>query len=312
MRFWKRWEEHVTDDLSAYSDCMLPPQESARVSEHLKHCESCAHEYDEVRFAGTLARHLARASAPEGLWSSIERRWLERTTTAWSATEQSRWLTLRGSWLAGVGALLALSLVLVALIRFDLPHRATRPPGTSEMTSVGTAAGGSKSTPAPALAHFNLGTYLETLKAASPEQSYRLVSAASPGFVTVEKEEALRMAGLSALKKMTPLPGYRLLTYRASRVGKSEVVQLVYEKGKEAFSVFVAPHQLKFSYGKESCIDAKVRDIRCQKVDCPFQQSYVFGGGRYLCALVSKSLTAEQAAAVMRYFISAHKRNGDK
>ena len=43
------------------------------------------------------------------------------------------------------------------------------------------------------------------------------------------------------------------------------------------------------------------------RADCPFQRSYVFGEGRFHCALVSKWLSTEQAAAVMRYFISAHK-----
>ena len=55
MRFWTRWDRHVTDNLSAYGDGMLPAQESARVSEHLKQCESCAKEYDEVRFGAALA-----------------------------------------------------------------------------------------------------------------------------------------------------------------------------------------------------------------------------------------------------------------
>ena len=305
MRFWKKWRRHTTNDLSAFSEGLLPAQESARVSEHLKGCESCGREYDEVRFGASLAAHLARTSAPEGLWSSIERRSAERTRVAWSAREQPRWLTVRRSRLAAAGAVLALGVGVVALTRFGLLHHAT----SASRTSMGTAVGGPTSTPAAASALFDLGAYLEPLKAAAPEQSYRLVSTASPGFVTVDKQEALRIAGLNALEKMSPLPGYRLLAYRASKVGKCQVVQLVYGKGKEAFSVFVAPRQLKFSYGRETCVDTKVLGIRCQKVDCPSQESYVFGEGRFRCALVSKSLSAEQAAAVMHYFISAHKRS---
>jgi len=50
---------------------MLPAQESARVSEHLKQCESCAKEYDEVRFGAALASRLGRASAPEDAPNAI-------------------------------------------------------------------------------------------------------------------------------------------------------------------------------------------------------------------------------------------------
>jgi len=304
MRFRTRWQTHVTDELSAFTDGMLPPQESARVSEHLKDCESCSKEYDEVRFGAALARHLARASAPEGLWSSIERRW-EETPVVSSAKGQPFWLAIRRPRLAAAGVVLALGLGVVAatLVRIGLLHRANRPSGVA----MGTSVGGPRTTPAVTSTQFDLGAYLEPLRAASPEQSYRLISAVSPGFVTLDKQEALRNAGLSALQKESPLPGYRLLAYRASKVGESRVVQLVYGKGNEAFSVFVAPRQLRFSYGKETCVVAKVLGIRCQKVDCPFQKSYVFGEGRFRCALVSKSLSAEQAAAVMGYFISAHK-----
>jgi anti-sigma factor RsiW len=304
MRLWTKWGRHVADELSAFSDGMLPPQESARVSEHLKHCELCRKEYDEVRFGAALASHLGRASAPEGLWSSIEQRW-GRTPVALSAKQQPFWLAIRRHRLAAAGTVFALGLGVVALTltRFGLLRRANRP----SAVSMGTSVSGPRTPSAPASTKFDLGAYLEPLRAASLEQSYRLISAASPGFVTLDKQEALRTAGLSALEKESPLPGYRLLAYRASRVGESRVVQLVYGKGNEAFSVFIAPRQLRFSYGKETCVDTKVLGICCQKVDCPFQKSYVFGEGRFRCALVSKGLRAEQAAAVMRYFISAHR-----
>src|SRR6516162_8907040 len=103
MRFWTRWRRHVTDDLSAFTDAMLPPEESARVSEHVKHCESCGKEYDEVRFGAALASHLGRASAPEGLWSSIERGWEEQTPFSLSAKQQPFWLAIRRHTLAAAG-----------------------------------------------------------------------------------------------------------------------------------------------------------------------------------------------------------------
>ena len=84
------------------------------------------------------------------------------------------------------------------------------------------------------------------------------------------------------------------------------MAQLVYGNGQEAFSVFVAPRKVTFGYGNEVPVDKILDGIVCQKVDCPKQQTYAFGDKEFSCVLVSKSFGAEQAAAVMRYFISAH------
>jgi len=308
MRIWKLWRRHVSDDLSAFLDGLLPQQEAARVTDHLRNCESCRREYDEVRFGAALATQLSRASAPAGLWSSIEQRWAERTTVALPAAEKPRWQTIRRPALAMAFSVLGLGLGVIALTRFGLLHRSARPSHASRPSAVG----GSRITPAVSSPHLDLGPFLDPLGAASPEQSYRLISTAYPSFVTIDRQEALRAAGLSALVKVSPLPGYKLMTYRVSKAGDCRVVQLVYAKGKETFSVFVAPRELEFSYGKETCLNTKVRGIPCQRIDCPQQESYVFGEGRFRCALVSKSLSAEKVARVMRYFISAHKRREDE
>src|SRR6516225_8875940 len=176
MRFWTRWGRHVTDNLSAFGDGMLPAQESARVSKHLKHCESCVKAYDEVRFGAALASHLGRASAPDGLWSSIERGWEEQTPFSLSVKQQPSWLAIRRHRLAAAGAALALGLgvVALALMRFGLLHRANRPSGVSTGTSVGPG-----TTPPVVSTQFDLGAYVEPLRTASPGERYRLVSSAS-------------------------------------------------------------------------------------------------------------------------------------
>src|SRR6516225_5764672 len=178
MRLWTKWGRHATDDLSAFSDGMIPAEESARVSEHLMHCNSCGKEYEEVRFGAALASRLGRASAPDGLWSSIERRWEEeRTPFSLSAKQQPFWLAIRRQRMAAAAAALALGLGVAALTltRFGPLRRANRPSGASTGTSVG----GPGTTAPVASTQFDLGAYLEPLRTASPEEGYRLVSMAS-------------------------------------------------------------------------------------------------------------------------------------
>lgn len=148
--------------------------------------------------------------------------------------------------------------------------------------------------------------------AAPRDASFRVISTALPRFASVDRQDALRTAGLNdSARDMTPLPGYRLVSYRASQADGQSVVQLVYRKGKQGFSVFVAPRGVEFSFGSGSCVETRVGGVRCQKLDCPYQETYSFSQGSYRCVLVSKSLDATQAAAVMNYFMSAQKGSRD-
>ncbi|HEV2494464.1 MAG TPA: hypothetical protein VG204_15485 [Terriglobia bacterium] len=161
---------------------------------------------------------------------------------------------------------------------------------------------------------FDLAAYVEPVMAAPRDASFRVISTALPRFTSVDRQEALRTAGLSSsARDMAPLPGYRLVTYRACRTDGERVVQLVYGNGKQGFSVFVAPRGVDFSFGSGSCVETHVGGIRCQKLECPYQETYSFSQGPYRCVLVSKSLNATQAATVMNYFMSAQKSSrGDR
>lgn len=63
---------HVSRDLSAYRQNELPPGRAARVASHLRGCAACRAELEEISFGIRLAERLPVASAPEGMWSSIE------------------------------------------------------------------------------------------------------------------------------------------------------------------------------------------------------------------------------------------------
>ena len=156
---------------------------------------------------------------------------------------------------------------------------------------------------------FDLFDYIEPIKAAPSQSSVQAILKPVSSFVRVSKQEALQAAGLASSERdQEPLPGYRLAAYRACDVNEDQVVQLVYSQGEDAFCVFVAPRRLRFLVGKDTAFDTEIRGIRCQKVDCPRQETYLFNAGPFHCVLVSKSLDADQAAAVMFYFISAQEQ----
>jgi anti-sigma factor RsiW len=305
-KFWPGWRKHVGDDLSAFVDGILPAEQSVRISEHLQHCQSCRKEHDDVRFGAALATHLGGADAPEGLWNALERRW-EDHAAATAKTPHGRRAIRRPAFAAGAAAVA----VLAGLVVYLGPNRRLlRPsPPAGAAAPVSEAPAGSGSAPAAtAREQFDLDAYLRPVTAAPRDQSFRVISTALPRFTSVDRQEALRTAGLSvSATAMTPLPGYRLVTYRASRVDGERVVQLIYGNGKQGFSVFVAPRGVEFSFGRGSCVETHVGGIHCGKLDCPYQETYSFSEGPYRCVLVSKSLDAKQAVMVMNYFMSAQK-----
>src|SRR5205814_1086328 len=162
------------------------------------------------------------------------------------------------------------------------------------------------SSPARTSSRFDLLDYIEPIKAAPNQHSVQAISKPASSVIRVSKQEALQAAGLAGSESdQEPLPGYRLVACRVCDANDGGVVQLVYSQGQDAFCVFAAPRRLRFVTGNDSVFDTKIRGIRCQKVDCPKQETYLFNAGPSHCVLVSKSLDAEQAAAVMFYFISA-------
>jgi len=313
IKFWptKLWpgrRKHVIDDLSAFADGVLPAEQAARISEHLDQCQSCREEYKEIRFGAALATHLVGVKAPEGTWSSLVSR-LEDAGAVSAASASPGWQPMR--WAAAV-VLAGLVSVVAYLGVSRLSSRSGRSIHASTNASappVSPASATNASTPAPAgREQFDLAAYVVPVMAAPRDASFRVVSTALPRFTSVDRQEALRTAGLSAsARDMTPLPGYHLVSYRASHADGQRVVQLVYRSGEQGFSVFVAPRGVDFSFGTGSCVETHVGGIRCQKLECPYQETYSFSQGSYRCVLVSKSLDATQAATVMNYFMSAQK-----
>ena len=317
MRFWRNWQGHVTDNLSAFADGVLPARQTERIAEHLKACESCRQELEEIRFGAALAKHLTLVPAPEGLWSSIEQRWAERAADGAAAAGWPGWPNWPNwpgwqGWLTDrrfrwVSALASTALICAAALTYvALQHRLTPAPAASQAESQA----GSQAASQAASGRFELGPYLNSVAAAPAESTFRAISSAAPSFASVDKQAALQVAGFGAADaNLEPLPGYSLIAGRLAKVDGNPVAQLVFGDGEDGFCVFVASHRLKFLFGDNSCVDTKVHGIRCQKVKCVLQATYVFSQGALQCVLVSRSLGPERAADVMRYFMSAQKRD---
>lgn len=64
--------QHINKQLSAYCHGELSPEESRRVVEHLRDCERCRKEYEEIKLGVFLAQQLTHVPAPDSLWDEIE------------------------------------------------------------------------------------------------------------------------------------------------------------------------------------------------------------------------------------------------
>ena len=63
---------HYKQHLSAYAHGELAPDEAARVGGHLRGCDACRAEFEEIKLGIRLAESLPSVAAPAGLWDGIE------------------------------------------------------------------------------------------------------------------------------------------------------------------------------------------------------------------------------------------------
>ncbi len=89
------FSRHVSRQLAAHADGLLPGVQSARVELHLLNCPRCRAGYDQVRLGMEAIGELPLVKAPEGIWLSIE-----TSLAASLATDRPR---RRWSWRAAAG-----------------------------------------------------------------------------------------------------------------------------------------------------------------------------------------------------------------
>jgi hypothetical protein len=287
---------HVKHLLSAYCHGQLSPDESCWVARHVRECARCRIEYERIRLGVDLAENIGTVAAPESLWSEIEAA-LDDPAKLPAAEPRASvwdWRGLRPAW-PTVAAAMATLVLGLWMGQAMLPR--PRGPFIGEPDQVRILR------PQPQPMMVNLASYVDPVQAAPRTESIRAITSAPPEFQPCETER-LAGLGLSRVLEERPLPGFELLEQRIHDYRGLPVTQFVYSSEGQAFSVFVAPRQVRFSFGDEYLKDATVGGIRCRQVDCPYQRTYEFeGANRFV--LVSKALDEQRSAQVMRYFLRA-------
>lgn len=117
---------HVSKKLSACLHGELPTEDARRVTEHLRGCQSCRTESEEIEFGVQLASQLKHEQAPESLWDELESA-MNRARFSPNHRTKARQKKFGLSWptlkigLAGAAALAIAALTFVFLNRQPKP-----------------------------------------------------------------------------------------------------------------------------------------------------------------------------------------------
>lgn len=273
------FSRHVIKSLSAYCQGQLSDQEARRVGHHLEECARCTSRYEEIKRGVFLASHLGRIPPPSSMWDELEAVLLDPGSKL-SKSKRRKPLVRRRPF----SVLIPASLIFIASMVVLIWHFLFLP---------------------QAVAQVSLDTFLGAIES-HPKDTLVVLSEAPTGFKDTDEQTALAAAGLDRVSKEIPLEGYKLVSHRLKRVDRRTAAQLVYQKGDRAFSVFVVTQPAEFSFGHRDVKTAEVDGIFCRQVDCPRTSTLLFGAGRFLCVLVTKSKDAGELTAIVHYFVSAH------
>ena len=272
------WHRPIRKDLVAFCEGELEVRLANHIEEHLRVCRRCRKEYEQVSRGIFLARHLSRPASSTLSWNELERAIADgHERTGHEVFGSTRWASF--SWFGpGVFAVACLTLVLIGSFLYRFRHHSG----------------------------VNLDPYLSRVESAASGHPGESILAAPSGFHAADEQAALRAAGVERVAAEPPLAGYSLVQQHVLRLDGDEAVQLGYGNGSEFFSVFVAPRDIPFSFGKREIEPVELDGIQCTEVACPRTSTVLFSAERFHCVLVTRSKDKEALAAIVRYFLSAH------
>jgi hypothetical protein len=123
----KMFGNHVRKQLSAYLHGELSAEDARRVAEHLRDCQRCRVEFEEIEFGVQMASQLQREQSPDDLWAGLElaisshRRDAKNAETTQRASGFSWWNLKIG--LAGATVVAIAALTFVYLNRQPEPNQ---------------------------------------------------------------------------------------------------------------------------------------------------------------------------------------------
>jgi anti-sigma factor RsiW len=266
---------HVKKHLSAYLHGELDDKTAARVETHLHICDKCRKASEEIRTGAEFAEMLARQSLPEETWQDIRQELLSSNPASPVRLRLTR--PNRKPLFAFAGAVCVAAIVWLVFY-FDLT-------GSADIA---------------------LNHYLDLVERSSFQESLQLASPAVEQFQRSNPQRAIAVAGVAHVSQTVPLTDFRLSEQFIKTVKGQDVVQLVYSKGSESFTVFVAPNPVDFGFDHRKVEPVRIGEIECRKVESPATSTYWFGAGDFQCVLVSQLEDQEKNAEIIRYFVSAH------
>jgi anti-sigma factor RsiW len=75
------WTRHLSGELAAYVDGVLPPRAAQQVEVHLRECARCRTDCEQVRSGMAMVERLPAVDAPDAIWTAIEAKLRDRRPT---------------------------------------------------------------------------------------------------------------------------------------------------------------------------------------------------------------------------------------
>jgi len=271
---------HVNKKLSAFIHEELDEKTARRVEGHLRKCDRCWAEYKEILHGAEMAGQVRPLQPPNDLWQAIEKdiKALNSTVSKTAFIPEK----VTSSWVPKLAG--AVAVVLVLVISWWSVDR-----------------GILKMSPEVALSNF-----LEYIENSTESKAISLAAEVFKDFQSADRQRAFTAAGVAHVGDKLPLEGVPLTAQLVQSIDHKDVAQLVYANEECAFSVFIAPASVAFSFGDRQINDWQVEEIPCRKVESSNTSTFWFGAGGFHCVLVSQLKDEGKNAAIIRYFVTAH------
>ena len=272
--------KHVRKKLSAFIHEELDEKTTRTVESHIRKCDRCWATYKEILHGANMAGQVRTLQPPDDLWQEIEQdiKALNSTVSKRSIIPQK----ITSSWLPQLAG--AVAVVLVLSISWWSVDR-----------------GILKMSPEVALSNF-----LEYIEKSTESKAISLAAEIFTEFQSADRQKAFEAAGVAHIGDKLPIEGVPLTAQLVQSIADQDVAQLVYANEESAFSVFIAPASVDFSFGDRQINEWQVEEIPCRKVESSNTSTFWFGAGGFHCVLVSQLKDEGKNAAIIRYFVTAH------
>jgi len=271
---------HVSKKLSAFIHEELDEKTARTVESHLRKCDKCWAAYKEILHGVEMAGQARPLQPPDDLWQEIEKgiKALNSTVSKKAFIPEK----VTSAWVPRFAS--AMAVVFVLIISWWSVDR-----------------GILKMSPEVALSNF-----LEYIENSTESKAVSLAAEVFKEFQSADRQRAFAAAGVAHVSDELPLEEIPLTAQLVQSIDNKDVAQLVYANEEIAFSVFIAPASVDFSFGDRKINDWKMEEIPCRKVESSNTSTFWFGAGGFHCVLVSQLKDAGKNAAIIRYFVTAH------